>query len=375
MKYFVDPLSLLQKMLSIGLVAASVCFLSPVVAQDSATYDSIQGAWRFYYQNPETEQWVNKTYFARHQIEPRVRSEVNWRNGGFQYDYRIQNDRAAKLRISPIELWSLPLVIEPSTLPALTATHEQSELRQLQNYARFDARRAFEKSIVRSPTGWNGSLRVDKEAAKTSIVWNVGLRDTDSVGIRPGESISGFGLSRPELPGVARMQLQGRVPEPWILDSLPETDFWKAKVKEIEDQDYVLAAVIAPVIEVPSPYSGAELARRIKAHANTWVKYGHISQPLLDKLNLKLDQLIVALGNGNKKLMREIYIDIATSIFREHAGMNLGHCLEDEEKHNSKKQMRVATAGSLSEPNIDRLAARVLVYDLFYLLVRMEMGH
>lgn len=369
-----NNLAYFKKSLTATFLISAACFFGKAVAQDSATYDTLQGAWRLYYQNPETDQWVNKTYFARHQIDPRVRSEVNWRNGAFNYDYRIQNDRAAKLRISPIELWSLPLIIEPSTLPAITATHQQSDLRWQQVVAKERSSRTFEKSIVRSPVGWNGSLRLDKEAAKTSVVWNIGLRDTDSVGVRPGEAISGFGITRQELPGVARMQLQGRVPEPWILDSLPETDFWKTKVKEIEEQDYILAAVIAPVIEIPAPYSGAELARRIKAHANTWVKYGHVSQPMLDTLNRQFDQLIPALETGNKRLVRETFISMLTSVFREHPGMHLGHCLSDDDKHNSQRQVRIAERGSLNSPNIDRVASRVLVYDLFYMLTRMEMG-
>lgn len=344
-------------------------------AQDSATYDTLQGAWRLYYQNPETEQWVQKTYIPSNQIVPEVRSEVSWRNGQFQYEYTVKNGKAAKQLIGSMRVWSLPLAIEPTTLPALTATHEQSELRQLQNFARWDARYEFEKSIVRRPVGWNGGLRFDTGAGKTSIAWNIGLRDTDSEGIKPGEHQSGFGIVRPELPGVARFKAEGRNPEPWVPDQLPDTEYWRGKVQEIRDQDFVLTSVIAPVIQIPAPYSGAELARRIKIHANTWVKYGHASQPMLDRFNSQFDQMIPALESGNKKQVREAFINLLTSVFQEHPGMHLGHCFEDEEKHNSKKHIRIPHAGSLNAPNIDRLASRILVYDLFYLLVRMEMGH
>jgi hypothetical protein len=349
--------------------------VAPAQSQDSATYDPIRGTWQLYYQNPETDQWTQKTYIPSNQVTPDIRSEVSWRNGQFQYEYNIRNTQTAKQFIGSLEVWSLPLVIEPTTLPALTATHEQSELRGLQIDARYEARRAFEKSIVRSPAGWNGGLRLDKDAGKTSIVWNVGIRDTDSEGIKPGQRQSGFGITRPELPGVARFKVEGRNPEPWIPDQLPDTSFWNQKVQEIRSQDYILSSVIAPVIQVPAPYSGSELARRLKTHVNTWVKYGHVSQPMLDKINLQFDQLIPSLENRNKRQVRETFIHMLTAIFREHPGMHLGHSLEDEDKHNSKSFSRIAERGNLNSPNIDRLAARVLVYDLFYILVRMEMGH
>lgn len=373
MKNILSSLTFPVKLLATLALLAATCLAGRAIAQDSATYDTLQGAWRFYYQNPETEQWVNKTYVMRNQIEPRVRSEARWHQGNFQYDYRIQNDRQAKLRISPVEVWSLPLTIEPTTLPALTATHDQSELRGLQISARWHARRAFEKSIVRSPAGWNGSLIIDKDTGKTSAFWNIGLRDTDSVGIQPGETISGFGMSRPELPGVARMRLQGRVPEPWVLDSLPETDFWKAKVKEIEDQDFVLAAVLAPVIAVPEPYSGAELARRIQSHMNTWVKYGHANQATIDALNQQFQLLIPALEQNNKRMVRQTAIELLTKTFGEHRGMHLGHCLQDEDRFMGHKHSKVRTKDP-KEAGLDRIAARSLAFNVFYLLVRMEMG-
>lgn len=92
--------------------------------------------------------------------------------------------------------------------------------------------------------------------------------------------------------------------KPWGLDGLPETLFWTAEVDEIEAQDYLLVPVLAPVIPVPNPYNGAELARQLKAHVQTWLKYGHINADLLTRLNRQFDVLIPALDIGNKQAAR-----------------------------------------------------------------------
>lgn len=354
--------------------------LSVAHAQDSAVFDAQQNAWKLYYQDPETEQWVNKTYVARTAIRPSIKTSVTGNGMPFTYHYTLRNQRGAQQNISVIRIWGIPLVYAIPDLPPVTANiRTDNDKWTQQNWVQLTAKEKFENSVVKAPKGWSAGLRVDEKEGQTSFVWTPGLKDTDSYGIEPGRSQSGFAVMRPELPGVARTYLQGRIAEPWGLDGLPETPFWTAKVDEIEELDYVLVPVLAPVIPVPSPYSGAELARRIKAHTQTWLKYGHVSADVLDRLNRQFDVLIPALEGNNKAAVRAAAIEMFKEVFGHHRGLTHHKLDEDDEDQAAQALPRKqtdhtgTTASTVPQPvTIDRVAARALAFNLMYLLARME---
>lgn len=351
-----------------------------VHAQDSAVYDVQQNVWKLYYQDPETSQWVNKTYVARTAIRPTIKSSVAGNGTPFSYQYTVRNQRGGKQNISVIRIWGIPLVYAIPNLPPVTANiRTDGDKWVQQNWIQLTAKENFEGSAVKAPKGWSAGLRVDEKEGQTSFVWTPGLKDTDSYGVEPGHSQSGFVVFRPELPGVARTYLQGRIAEPWGLDGLPETPFWTAQVDEIEELDYVLVPVLAPVIPVPSPYNGAELARRIKAHTQTWLKYGHVSADVLDRLNRQFDVLIPALEGNNKAAVRAAAIEMFKEVFGHHRGLThhkLGEDGEDQAAealpHRQADRTGTTTSTAPQPVTIDRVAARSLAFNLMYLLTRME---
>jgi hypothetical protein len=184
--------------------------------------------------------------------------------------------------------------------------------------------------------------------------------------------VAGFAALRPELPGVARVYLQGRTAEPWGLDNLPNTPFWSQKVDEIQDQDFLLVPVLAPVIAVPQPYNSAELARRIKAHVQTWVKYGHATPATIDILNRQFDVLIPALENGNKSAVRAAFVAMLTEVFSHHKNMKHEQSDEDDDEHDGAALPHKLKKNTTATLAIDRVAARALIFDMKYLLARME---
>ena len=358
-----------------ALLAPGLC-LGLAHAQDSAVYDTQQNLWKLYYQDPETSQWVNKTYEARTAIRPTIKSRIFSNGIPFSYQYTVRNQRGAKQNISVISIWGIPLVYTIPNLPFVTANAKTDpETEDKQQWVQLEAKKKFETGVVQAPRGWSAGLRVDEKEGKTSFVWTPGLKDTDSYGVEPGRSQSGFAVLRPELPGVARTYLQGRIAEPWGLDGLPETLFWTAKVDEIEAQDYLLVPVLAPVIPVPNPYNGAELARQLKAHVQTWLKYGHINADLLTRLNRQFDVLIPALDIGNKQAARAAVRAMRKECADRHPGLTDEKIGEDDDDHGAQAMPRTpvqrAAAPALA---IDRVAARALAFDLRYLMERMDAG-
>ena len=373
-------------MISIKLIcfvgAALLTGFSVAHAQDSAVFNSEQGAWLLYYQDPETEQWVIKTYPARTAIRPVIKSTVNWNGTQFSYHYKVKNERGAEQNISVIRIWGIPLTYPVPDLPSITADIKTDTTAWThQKWAQMTVRNKWADQVLKAPRGWDAGLRVDEKVNQTSFVWTPGLKESDSNGVTPGHTQSGFAVFRPELPGIARTYLQGRITEPWGLDNLPDTPFWSRKVNEIQDQDFLLVPVLAPVIVVPQPYNGAELARRLKVHTQTWLKYGHINAEVLDRLNRQFDALIPALEGNNKVATRAAAIEMFKEVFGQHPGLNHHKLGEDDEDQAAEALPHKHAARSAAAPKLaaqpvalHRVAARALAFNLMYLLTRMEIG-
>lgn len=345
-------------------------------AQDSAVYDAQQNVWKLYYQDPETAQWVNKAYIQQNAIKPSIKSAVQVSGSQYVYRYRVSNRRDAKQAIDLFRIWGIPMVYAIPDLPPVTAnmrTDMDGWIKQ--NWVQLTVKRNFEGSVVKAPKGWSANLRVDENVSQTSFVWTPGLKDSDPDGISPGRTQDGFVVNRPELPGMARAKLTGSTEEPWGLDNLPDTPYWVQKINEIQDMDYVLVPVLAPIILVPNPYNGAELARRLKAHVQTWLTYGHINTDVLNRLNRQFDVLIPALEINNKQAVRAAVTAIRKECADRNPGLGDDKAGDDDDGHDSEALPRAPAQRSAAPAlALDRVAARALMFDLRYLVDRMDSG-
>ena len=357
----------MKTLLSFMCATALSMLAAPVFAQDSAVLNPSQGVWNLHYVDSETEKWVNKQYVQRTAIAPRVQSSVHWNGSAFQYSYSVKNAKSAKQLISIFRVWGIPQIYEVPNMPPRTANFvNENELWTAQMRAQGDAKDKFEEQVLKAPKGWSAGLRTDKEANQTSFVWTPGLKDEDPSGIEPGRLQNGFRAIRTELPGVTTAKLKGRIEEPWGLDNLPETPFWEQKKDEIQELDYLTVPVLAPIIVIPTPYNGAELARRIKTQVATWLKLGLITQDTLDRLNRGFDSLIAAQTNNNISGTRDAVKEILQEAYSHHRGLNHNKHEEDDDEHDAEPVKRKAPA---TVP-LNRVAARALSFDLTYLLTR-----
>jgi hypothetical protein len=358
----------IPKSLLLIAVACNSCLL---YAQDSAVFNAAKGTWSLYYQDAETDEWVKKEYVQQNAIAPRVQSSVRWNGSAFQYDYSVKNMRQAKQAIDLFRVWGIPLIYEAPNLPPRTADPlKDSENWQQQGWAQKAVKGKFEKQVVKAPIGWSAGLRTDKEVNETSFVWTPGLKDSDPNGIDPGRSQNGFKAIRTELPGVTTAKMTGATAEPWGLASLPKTPFWDQKADEIHDLDYLTVPVLAPIIVIPSPYNGTELARRLQTHVATWLKLGLITQDTLDRLNRGFESLIAAQTNNNIAGTHAAVREILQEAYSHHQGLNHTKNEEDDDEHDAEPVKRKAPATA----PLNRVAARALSFDLTYLLTRAHIG-
>ena len=133
----------------------------------------------------------------------------------------------------------------------------------------------------------------------------------------------------------------------------------------LEHNDFVPRNAAVPTIAVPSPFNAAVLLDRIRSHVATWP-----GKQLLDPAYAaQLDRYMVAAAEAyrlnNTKAGREHIKKIRELLEHEHKYLD-----HDEEDNDDTAEHKAAT-----RLTIDRLAARVLDFDLRYVLKRTEHEH
>lgn len=370
----------------IGLCIASLLCLSPAFAQaqDSVRWDSRANKWIYTLYNPDgSGVYKEISYTPRNQVEPSVSSKVRSDKEGFEYRYLIANKRHAKLPINNITVrvpaWDATAVFEPPPVPGETTPQTLTRVR-----AYLAKEKAFLNKTVYAPNTWEPFVNL-KRPERVVFGWLARYIEAQPnfSGIEPGQTQGSFTVLRPELPGVALMNMKGDTDDLMNAGSLPNTGPIADHAAEVRSHDFVEVPVLVPAIIAPQPYNAAELARRIKAHVNTWVVLEVIEPPLLNTLNSQLDRLVAALQVNDKAGARQAINTLLTSLLNKHPGMTQLQFENDADEHDAQqlpnkmqnKQSsgkEVAPAATSARQDIHRTAARALGIDLRYLLARMD---
>lgn len=370
----------------IALCIAGLVCLSPALAQpqDGVRWDSRANKWIYTLYNPDgSGVYKEISYTPRNQVEPSVSSKVRSDKEGFEYRYLIANKRHAKLPINNITVrvpaWDATAVFEPPPVPGETTPQTLTRVR-----AYLAKEKAFLNKTVYSPHTWEPFVNL-KRPERVVFGWLARYIEAQPnfSGIEPGQTQGSFAVLRPELPGVALMNIKGDTDDLMNAGSLPNTGPIAEHAAEVRSHDFVEVPVLVPAIIAPQPYNAAELARRIKAHVNTWVVLEVIEPPLLDTLNIQLDRLVATLQVNDKAGARQAINTLLTSLLSKHPGMTQLRFENDADEHDAQQlpnKMKVkqpsgkeaAPASTPARPDIHRTAARALGIDLRYLLARMD---
>ena len=359
--------------------------------QEYAKFDPATRTWELNFQQQNVEDdsdsdWRTFRYEIANAIKPTVRSTVHWSRDAFVYRYRISNHRSAPQVIDYLYTWA-PITPLPPKKPnptgaELNASPQLMRAWQLQLDARLDEEEAMRDATLSQPDGWRRAMSFDKQ--EIGFGWFPTI-EPYGPGIAPGRSAGGFEIRRPELPGATYAKTQGRVDEPGLPTSYKPGGPVEQAIKEIIATDQVYVPILAPTITLPTPYRTAEHARRLKAHAQTWLgdetHSPMVSTDLLDRLNRQFDALIPALDGDNKAAARAAVIEMFKESFGHHQGLNHHKLNEDDEDQDAealphKVKARAGANQELPKKplTIHRVPARALAFNLLYLLTRMEIG-
>jgi len=345
--------------------------------KDTVRWDDRAGQWVYTLFNPaDLSRYQDVRYTPRTLIEPLVKSSVRWDKDRFEYRYRITNGASARQPISSVSVqapkWDAEAIKHAPLRPGMTGPEIQVVSR-----TQTALEDAFVAQTVYSPNRWNSFLNVNRPT-RVVFGWLVDY-EKGYAGIAPRTAQGGFSVLRTELPGAAWMELQGDTPDLYNAPTLPRSGAVADHAAQVLSEDLVYVAVLAPAIVVPNPYDGAELARRIKAHVVTWVDSGLIDANRLAILSPLFDALASAATANDKKAAKAASIAIMTEAFKHHPGMTQSNIDDDSDEQDSKAEKRkiITAQGALADVDepaspLHRVAARALVFDLTYLLTRME---
>jgi hypothetical protein len=217
----------------------------------------------------------------------------------------------------------------------------------------------IEKDLL-APGNWRASV-VKNYDDPTAGVWVSWTPNRTEYSLTPGASLSGLDMVSTELPGAGMALARGLMsvltyPDEGPGGALIEFMEGGGFLKKASEGVSRLAAV--PRISVPSPYDDATVLTNIKKHLDTDLVSMKLVEPVLvSDLDRWLAAAIAAAKSGNSTALTADIKELRKLLKREHEDVdkeNDGDGKDDDDKNKATKRQ------------IDKLAARVLDFDLKY---------
>ena len=213
------------------------------------------------------------------------------------------------------------------------------------------------------PQGWRGSVVPDRNTTNMRLNWSYSRQQAGD-GLKPGNSQSGFGVESSDLPGVGMLRLRGATPTLAFPDEGPSQEL-SDKLDELSspDSDSVPRLAAIPRIPNPTPFNAAVVLGSIQQHVKTdMVSMQLIDPALLAPVDRGLTQAIAAAQGGNTPSLLHEIMNLRQLLKQEHADVDKDDDgdRDDDDKNKAAKRQ------------IDKLAARVLDFDLKYVERRVK---
>ena len=281
------------------------------------------------------KQLMQSRFVPSTKIDPTLRSRFENQDGLIRYSYSIHNGIKAKQPLIGFELESVSSI--------------------------------YSNAI--SPNGWEGRVIPLSDTTGSGLRISYSFENLDDAkrnGLQISETQPGFGFTSVDLPGIGEGRLTGFGDiGPGFVDEGPKDNEIRNQLNQIQLNDFVSRNAVIPTITTPIPFDAAVLLESIRAQMLTWT-----GMKLLDPaFATQLDRYMIAAANAYRsnqvKAGKEQIESLRKLLEREHKYLN-----HDDEDNEDTTEHKTATRFS-----IDRLAARVLDFDLRYVLKRTEGEH
>ncbi len=264
-------------------------------------------------------------------IEPALKSKFSFdKNDRTQYRYKLTNRSTSQQNIDLI------LVIASSAVSDSLAIPEK----------------------------WNGTISINIEGGGNRVAWAHWKRGDDYAGLAAGHSESGFGYMSSDLPGVGVVQLSGATPVFGFPDEGPNPESEVGKqLNQLETNNFVPHLAAVPSIPAPAPFNAAVVLGNLQKHVKAdMVSMQLVDPALLALIDRGLTQAIAAAQGGNTPSLLHEIKSLRKLLKQEHANVDMD---DDGDRDDDDKDKKVKS-------RIDKLAARVLDFDLKYVEMRVK---
>jgi hypothetical protein len=330
---------------------------------ESIVFDPVSGDYTFtYWDEQEPASFEKYTLIPSNKIDPVVKSDFKLGgNGVIDYRYTVKNGERSKQPLIVFALDPVSDIISSIPLPK-----SESELRA--NINRLPEFFAEGNQAVKAPNSdWDGSADVSLSGAdglRISWLYNAEI-ETD--GLQKNKTQGGFGFSSRDLPGMVMAQLEGNAPMTGYSGEGPDPAIsdLSAKLLELEKNTrHVPRNAAVPTIAVPTPFDPAVTLERIQTHMHTWIGMQLLDPAFSAQLDRYFQSAISAYRLNQPKVGKKHIQTMRALIKKEHAGA-------DREDDNDDRGEKGDDDDKNKRALIDKLAARILDFDLKYVTKRM----
>ena len=348
----------MKKILIQLLMLTTSCLLSTYIFAgegESIVLDPATGNFVITYYRDSEDAFEKLIFIPATKIKPTIKNTFKSdQDGIIHYEYKLTSGRDSQQVIVRILFNPVSGVISPLPNIPLNAPAGQVAVDMMNVASHFN-----------SPVPWQAIMGYSDSMSSFRVGW---YYDSNTGGLTPGSKAT-FGFNSRDLPGVIQAEVAGYAPDSVRIDGegLPDTPgddpFWQ-QYFALRQNDFLRRPAAVPSIAIPNPFNAAVLIDRIQTQMHTW-----IAMQLLDATySSQLDRYLTAAANAYRlnqpKAGKEHIQTLRKMLKKEHEDAD-----KDDEKEDGKHE------GKSDDKNkripIDRLAARVLDFDLKYVLKRM----
>jgi hypothetical protein len=337
-----------------GIATMAISYYAQAYPGEGIVLDPATGNYTITYRgDPNSTELSHSVFVPATKIVPTIRSSFRMGEKGIiVYRYTVSNGATAKQAIVGVVLDQIvdPIVGE---LPFPSPPNETK--------AALDAYSAALKAAIASPAGWHGNIHRDDNR----IYWmpNPPMR---TGGIPAGHTLTGFGFSSLDLPGMWPSQMDGMGEVFGFPDEGPvEDSAILADLNRLRDNDFITRPAAVPIIAVPALFDPAVTLERIQAHMHTWISMSLLDPAFSSQLDRSFQSAISAYRLNQPKVGKKQIQTMRELLKKEHADADR----EDGNDERAEKGDHI-DKNKTQHSLIDKLAARILDFDLKYVMKR-----
>ena len=296
---------------------------------------------------------LQKTFFEpATKIDPSVQSKFRLDGGNaVLYRYTVSSGDRSQQVLGTVRLDLIARISGVQELPTtITAATE------MQAASVIDANRR----ALATPLGWDGSTH-SSQPGKVRVSWDT----MGGKGIQPGNALTGFGFSSLDIPGIGTAQFVGnRKRVTTYAGEGPQGDV-KQQFDALQQKDFVPRNAAVPMVTVPTPFDPAVTLERIQTHMHTWIGMQLLDATFSAQLDRSFQSAISAYRLNQPKVGKKQIQTMRELLKKEHADADRG---DDNDDRGEKGDH--ADKNKTQRALIDKLAARILDFDLKYVMKR-----